>query len=44
MTIILLLVLATFIAVWLNDHLKGGALPDSFFENTNQSGDSDSHH
>ncbi len=44
MTIISLLVLTAFIAVWLNDHLKGGDLPDSFFENTDQSSDNDSHH
>jgi hypothetical protein len=37
MTIIALLVLATLIAVWLNDKLPGGNLPDSFFENNDQS-------
>lgn len=29
--------IATFIAVWVNDHLPGGGLPDSFFENNDQS-------
>lgn len=39
MTIIVVLVLATLIAVWLNDKLPGGNLPDSFFENDNNNSD-----
>ncbi len=33
----ILVIAATFIAVWINDHLPGGNLPDSFFENNDQS-------
>lgn len=35
----LIVVVASFIAVWLNDLIPGGDLPDSLLENNDQSSD-----